>query len=335
MRCNLNCEFCYYRFSKKEEYDWELIKNQLDKMKFYYNLEAVDITGGEPTVCSYIVNMVKYCKLIKLKPTIITNAQIPFIIEKCIDAGLDDLLISIHDLGKHYDEITKGSFKKLMKTVELCHKKRFKFRTNTVVTKHNLPRLTKIAKFIAEKVKPRIHNFIIFNPHEGTEWRDKVDEAKFQAKYSEIEPKLKKAIDILKKHKIWANVRYMPLCFMKGYEQHVCNFHQWQYDPYEWEYKSGWNLKKEDYEDIKEKAIAEGVFGTGDELIHNYIAKQNIKGNIFLNKCKHCVNRFICDGIYPQYARKFGLEEIKPLFGNIYIRDPMFYREPYRKYFSK
>jgi MoaA/NifB/PqqE/SkfB family radical SAM enzyme len=331
MVCNLKCRFCYYAFcNKRENYPLKDIKRRLLIYKKYYGLEAVDITGGEPTIHPNIVDIVRYCNRIGIKPTIITNGQRPDVISQLIDAGLDDLLISFHDLKDHYDNLVrvKGAFDRLIKTIQVCKKKKFSFRTNTTVTKLNIPRLCEIALFLKSKVKPRIHNWILFNPHEYTEWSNIVD-IEFQPRYSVAARELKKAIDILKP--IWSNVRYIPLCFMKGYEQHVCNFMQWQYDPYEWEYRSISLLTN--FEVLRIAKNYKG-YGEGVEKFYNYWSKRITRHNVPPKKCLKCANIEICRQQYPQYIAAFGDKEFRPYKGKK-ILDPMFYREKFRKYFSK
>ena len=350
MVCNIKCEFCYYRYLKnKNHQSFEEVKKKLDKFKFYYDLTYVDITGGEPTIYPHIKEMIRHCNKIDLKPTIITNAQIPKVFPELITLGLEDLLISIHGTQEDHDKAVGKSdaFKRVCETIETLKNINFTFRTNTTITQHNFRNLPKLAKFL-KRIEPRIANFIIFNPHEGTLWARQFN-VKFQVKYTEIAPYLKEAIDIMMRNGIWVNVRYFPVCLLRGYEKHICNFHQWQYDPYEWEYKSSWNLSKNEQGRLIVEAKKAGTYGHADEeKLHNYLTKREIrgsrksgrnflnriynhlrgrqKGNIFTEKCKDCINFLICDGIYPQYARSFGVGEFKLLEDDIYIRDPLYYR---------
>lgn len=331
MICNLRCKFCYYyTLRKKEHCKLKELKRQLYLYKHYFGLDSVDITGGEPTIYPYIREIVNSCKEIGLKSCIITNGQTPDTISELIDLGLNDLLISVHDLKKDYDSLVQaqGAFRRLLKTIKICHKKNFSFRTNTTVTKFNLSRLIKIAHFLKNEVKPRIHNWILFNPHEGTLWSVE-NTISFQPKYSEAATQIKKAIDILKP--IWSNVKYIPLCFMKGYEHHVCNFMQWQYDPYEWEYRSMNMLSNKKVLKIIKNYKG---FGISIEKFFNAWSKRITRHNIITDKCKKCSNVEICRQQYPQYVRRFGDAEFKPYLGKL-ILDSMCYREKYRKEFSK
>jgi len=295
-----------------------VLKQWADKLRFKYDLDAVDLTGqGEPTVYPLIRDIVKYCAEIGLKPTIITNGQLTKVISELIGDGfIDDFLVSIHDIGSGYEELTqvKGSWNRMLNTLKLLKKRNMRFRTNSTVTKINLPRLKEIVR-IAKQYGSRIHNFIIFNPHENTEWADKIN-LDFQAKYSEIEKPLKEAIDLAKKIGLWVNVRYIPLCMMKGYEEHVCNFHQWIYDPYEWNEASGNNVELKTEQDYIQ------------------FVKRKTSVNHFKEECDKCANRDICDGIYPQYVKAFGDEEFTIKRGEK-ADHPLFYRGKFVKEYSK
>ncbi|HON55855.1 MAG TPA: hypothetical protein PLJ38_02440 [bacterium] len=42
--------------------------------------------------------------------------------------------------------------------------------------------------------------------------------------------------------------------------------------------------------------------------------------------CKKCAYYNICDGIYPQYSKRFGNDEFKPIIGKK-ITDPIYFRK--------
>lgn len=314
--CQLKCRFCYYAFmdgSQRKHPSIDMLKKWAYTLRNDFKLEAVDLTGqGEPTTHPNIRELVDYCNQIGLKPAIITNGQIS---KNFIDLDTD-WLVSIHDIGEHYEYLTqvKNSWSRMKEFLEELKSHNKSFRVNTVVSKHNLSRLKQIVDTGLEH-GARIQNFIIFNPHEGTAWANKTN-IEFQAKYSEIEKPLKEAIDYAMSKGLWCNVRYIPLCMMKGYEHHVCNFHQWIYDPYEWDEASGNNINLE----------------TEQEYID--FIKMKCRANHFKKECERCMNKDICDGIYPQYIREFGDEEFVPKEGEA-VKDPMYYRGKYVEEYSK
>ena len=327
--CNVKCCFCYYyKEENREQRSLEEMKREMDEFRNRYRLDYVDITGGEPTVYKRLPELVAYCRSIGLLPTVITNGQKSEMYADLIDAGLEDLLISIHGYREDCDRALnrEGAFDRIKKTIEIIKAKKFGFRTNTTLLNFNYKNLPKLAEeFIT--MGPRISNFIAFNPHEGTEW-SKEGDVDFQPKHSDVAPYLKEAIDRLMAAGIWVNVRYFPLCMLKGYEQHVCNFHQWQWDPYEWDYSQGYKLDQKEMKKIKHRAEHENVYGTfREERMKLWITKHRACGkNVFFEQCRNCANKAICDGVYPQYATRFGSGEFVPVEGEL-IRDPLYYRK--------
>jgi MoaA/NifB/PqqE/SkfB family radical SAM enzyme len=271
MRCNINCPFCYYKdLEEKSDIPISKIKRELWTLRNIYKFEYIDISGGEPTIYPYIKEVVYYSNKIGIKPTIITNALNSNLLKRLIlKEGLEDLLISIQGINDVHNKAVgyKGAFQKVLKTIEMLKDLKFSFRINTTIISYNYKLLPKMASFFV-KIGPRIVNFIAFNPHERGGWAKKMPP--FQVKYSEIAPYLKEAIDVLMTNQIWVNVRYFPLCVLNGYEKHVCNFCQWQYDPYEWR-----NIIPKTMEKFFiEEAVKENVFGeTPDEKLLNYVNK--------------------------------------------------------------
>lgn len=331
--CNAKCPWCYYQSfltdQPKNHLSLEELKSKVEKQRNYYNLGWTDLTGkGEPTLHPNITEIVKLCAEAKLKPTVITNGLLPNVVDKLIAVGLDDLLLSVHGVGEIHDSAVavNGAFGKVLETLKVMEDRGFRFRTNTVLTKLNMENLPDLAEFLS-KHNPKMVNFICFNPHEGTEWSHQSLFPDFQAKYSEIRPHLSKAIDILTANNIWANVRYFPLCQLPGYEKHICNYHQHMYDPMEWNLCDGFDLTKELMQQYVEMAKFEGTYGSSDyEKLLNFLVPREVQGNFMTNCCRSCINFLICDGLYSVYTKRFGFQELSGVEGNLYLRDPIFYR---------
>ena len=348
MACNANCTFCYYKGQGcKSSVALQKIKRTLIIYKQYYGLENVDISGGEPTIYPDIAEMVSFSSRIGLKPTIITNALKPSVLAELAAGGLDDAIISLHNTGKKHDKAVgrQGAGRKLFESVGVLKKYGTSFRTNTTITSQNYKSLPAISKELV-KLGPKMVNFIVFNPCRESVWSRNKNVA-FQARYGEIAPYLKEAIDELSGRNIWANVRYMPLCVMRGYEKHVCNFKQLIYDPYEWTPVPTYSINRDSQAELAKRARRDNIYGTSDyELLCNYIIEHNLLGlkiyadkdrrisrekrgmygNKYPEKCTECVNYNICDGIYWQYERSFGLDDFVPVAGKKHHTDPLAYR---------
>jgi MoaA/NifB/PqqE/SkfB family radical SAM enzyme len=331
--CNVKCCFCYYKYGDNLGHTpFDNIKRILEKFKKEYNIEYVDITGGEPTIHPQIIEIIKSSLEYGIKPTVITNAQKTKTISKLIDNGLEDILVSIQGLGSKHDEAVnkKGAFNKVMETLLILKDRGFGFRTNTVLTNYSCPDIEAMAELFIE-LSPRIVNLISFNPYEGSLWKDR-NNNEFQLSYTLQAKATRKAIDILSYAGIWVNVRYIPFCFMKGCEKHVCNFLQLQYDPYEWEYTASNGLSADQISNLTDKAVTSCSFGTDKKEKFYYFAMQRIiKNNKTVAACRECSNINICDHIYSQYINEFGENEYVPFKGEV-LKDTMHYRKTDRRW---
>ena len=244
--CNLRCHFCYFLDKIMDrnhpEHDFlplEKLKQMCKTLVDVYGNNSVDIQGGEPTIYRHITDLMRYCNEIGLKPTLITNGQVLANIDKCRqlkDAGVYDLLISMHGLGKRYDKIVvvDGAAAKLQKAIANVAEVGIPFRLNCVLCADALPDLMGVAKLAVEK-RARAVNYIAFNPFVDQACGGKRS-AENVPKYSDVMSYLLPAIDLLDAHGIEVNVRYLPFClFPEKYRKFLQNFQQITYDLHEWE----------------------------------------------------------------------------------------------------
>jgi MoaA/NifB/PqqE/SkfB family radical SAM enzyme len=337
MACNVSCRFCYYIGLHKDR-STENIKKQIDIAK-KYGMEHIDFSGGEPTMRGDFLELVSYAKKKGFKTICaLTNGQ-KFIdkefLKECRDAGLNEILFSVHGYNeKNHDWLTRvpGSFNKLMKSIENAKKNGIPFRTNTTVTKANYKHLTEHAKIFI-KLKPIQSNFILFNDWDCAE---SVAED-FSIKYSVASPYLKKAIDKMKGHVKSINVRYIPFCFMLGYEKYVCDYSQKIYDPYEWSQRllSKFGDPLNFQNTLKHYGFV--VMGTlkfrpkfklnfNEYLEDVFLAYRRSTYKKPKDKCGKCKFNNICDGLEASYAKIIGTDELKPQIGEK-ITDPLFFRK--------
>jgi pyruvate-formate lyase-activating enzyme len=244
--CNLRCHFCYFLDKIMDRNHPEHDFFELDKLKAMcktlvdvYGNNSVDIQGGEPTIYRHITQLIQYCNEIGLKPTLITNGQVLANPEKCRqlkEAGVYDLLISVHGLGQRYDKIVvvNGAAAKLQKAIDNVAAAGIPFRFNCVLCTDALPDLHGVARLAVAK-GARAVNFIAFNPFIDQACGGKRS-AENVPKYSEVVDYLIPAIDLLDANGIEVNVRYLPFClFPEKYRKFVQNFQQIVYDLHEWE----------------------------------------------------------------------------------------------------
>ena len=333
--CNLRCAFCYYieRLSE-EKPPIECLKAELIRARKYGALD-VDFTGGEPTIRTDLPELIAFARNLGYRDIcIITNGQMlskPGCCEKLVKQGLNDVLFSIHGLYETHDQLTRvpGSFRRITDAVENIKNLGVKFRTNTTVVKHNFRQLPEMGAFFL-KLKPESVNFIVFNPwYSSGSQKEEVT-----SRYSESAPFLKKAIDALAPSIKKVTVRYMPYCFMEGYEKYVCNFPHRKYDTDEWSHSTRLRLdSKFFWGSILYRTIRYRVppkrFSDIDDLADHVVVRQVQRSlHVKAEQCPMCKYYKICDGVKKGYAQLFGLSEINPVKGER-IKDFMYFRGPY------
>lgn len=336
--CNVKCKFCYFLNtvnSPPPEKPIEKVKEELKKAKEYYGLEWLDISGGEPTLYKHIIDALEYSKSIGLKLCLITNGVYTKKIRELVDLGIDDILLSIEGIGElHNNMVGVDVYSKVHQTMNMLRDKEYIFRTNTVVTNVNCNGLFKLADKLISEYNVKQINLIPFNPHSGVQWTN-TDNVIFQGKYSDYIRDIKMVIELADLHGVWVNVRYLPLCLAKGFEGHVCNFKQNVYDPYDWVGFFEWGYTKEKIQQLSD-TVDDEVYGElgSYERACNMAMKNLTNRNVRLDRCRDCINYYICDGLYSQYIRNFGDKEFQPITGgNVWkIRNPNVYRMDDRRW---
>ena len=348
--CNLKCRFCYYGDSaniKCKEPTFEELKEQI---KIAKNAGALDIdfSGGESTIMKFFPELISYTKNLGFRDIcVITNGlrmSNKDYAKKLVDSGLNNVLFSLEGYNsKTHDYLTRvpGSFDKINKAIKNAKELGLKVRINITVTKENYKVLDKFAKHIL-KYEPDAVNFIKFNP-----WDVAFSAAKeLSPKYTEISPHIKKAIDILSPKVLKITIRYIPYCFMKNYEKHVCNCLHNKYDADEWfipmiQHKMGKvssssmiksNLLKKFIKNFKYILQVNPFYVRNfDDLVAQVVTKKMYTKP---SKCKKCKYYRICDGIDKPYPKIFNTNEIIPVIGKK-IKNPMIFREKYLEKYNE
>lgn len=324
--CDVKCIFCYDAKINKSARKWLLYENALmalEKFKRYYDCCFVDFMGGEPTIYPHIINLVKHSSDIGLLPTCVTNGislTRSYLLEKLKEAGLHDILMSVHGLGKTARllyGVNFDVFSRQLKAIDKLNVLSIPFRINTTVINRNIHQLPELAKF-ASKINAQVLNLISFNPY--FEWSTEKN-IHFQVRHSEACPYICEAIEIAESNNIEINARYFPLCVIRGYEKNIYTNFQLPYDPHEWDFNSWFDLGAR-------KPISSFWY----LYQSNRVRKRN--GYIYTHRCSKCSAKLICDGIHSQYYYKFGDEELTPFTGKIILDPKWFTRQQPKKHYN-
>jgi MoaA/NifB/PqqE/SkfB family radical SAM enzyme len=307
--CNYRCEFCYYKTQLNDVTEFNVIKERIDYL-VACGITEVDLSGGESSIHKQWFDILDYCKNKGLKVSCLSNgykfANKEFI-AKSKEHGLDEILFSVHGYDKESHNILVGhrkGFENIIEAINNAHELGILVRINCTVTHKNYKSLD--TKFVAlmELLKPFEVNFLTLNYWSDADNQETVS-------YPEITPHVHKAIDKLKDQVEIINVRYTPYCFMKGYEQYVCNYYQHIYDVYDWNIAVyDQRITPEEYNKDKLKALYDSAARNRN---YTYYKKK---------ECMDCKHYYLCDGVENQIKEI----ELRPEAGNK-ITEVNFYRK--------
>lgn len=289
-KCNCNCIFCSFgnHIQRAEEERHHGIKS-LEEVKKDIDFAAsipvklFAFSGGEPTIRKDIFEMVEYAKSKKIPGIQVqTNGRLFYYkdyCEKIIRAGVNDFVISLHsDKEEVHDKLmgASGTFRQVIKGIKNLKELNQKVKINVVINTLNYRDLLNIAKFLVKLGTDEIR--FVFITLEGS--AQKNPEA-ITPTMTEVAPFLHKALDFALK-KVPCYVYNMPLCFMEGYEELVVELTQ-----------GDTQLRGPGFE-----------VSIGDN-------RRTLK--VKSDACKECKHKNLCQGVWKNYAKVYGLDELKPV----------------------
>jgi len=333
--CNLRCRFCYYIQDIKNLKKGKYLSIQECKklIQFYHNhnMKILEFTGGEPTIREDFFELVNYaCENMKFSDiSLITNGvrlANKSYAKELVQLGVKDFLFSLHgSTANLHDYMTcvSGSYKLLIKAVENLQNLGVKVRCNSVVTGNNLNDIYPRAELF-RSLDIKTVNFIMFNPLEQANCQKE----KNFVPYSRASVYLKQVIDSMNDDFKKLTIRYMPLCLMTEYEEYVQNVHQVHYDHDEWNYYLRAYIREPYWKWLG--GVTSGLFLLPHKITWKRWGWEHAKhaaileAHTWLHKCKlpvcqSCSYKFICGGVWEEYAKKFDCKELNSQKGPFLI----------------
>jgi MoaA/NifB/PqqE/SkfB family radical SAM enzyme len=312
--CNYDCEFCYYRDKLDVKTEFDIVKDRADYL-LAYGIKQVDLSGGESSVSPDWFKILDYCRDKFEHISCLSHggkfANIDFLKESQ-EHGLQEILFSLHGAtADTHDAITnrRGSFTRILKAIDNAKQLGIVVRINCTVYHRNYHQLVNIYADLINSINPLEVNFITLNY-----WDDvHID----NVTYKDMTDHIKGCIDILNKDMI-INVRYVPYCYMDGYEQYVCDQYQHIYDIYDW--------NKEMYSNVIDVSKQ---YTHEEKLQFAHEACKKFRARFYRKKldCLKCKHFYICDGVEREIADK---NEVYPAPGDK-IKNVNFYRQGHFK----
>ena len=291
--CNYRCYFCYYKNELDKKTSFEVIKKRIDTL---YNIGCrdFDLSGGESSIHPDFFKILEYIKSLNPdnKIACLTNGskfKNKDFLKKAKDSGLSEILFSLHSVNEIHDKMTgiKNSYNHIIKAIYNAKDLDIVVRLNSTITDVNYKLVDTEYFEVVEKIEPLEMNFLPLNYFSQNSNSSGMD-------YSKILEPIKRFIDLSKIPLI--NVRYVPFCYMIGYEKHVVGYYQHIYDVYDW------NIAMYEYLEPNLTNLAVQAASNRKQCYRKSDA------------CRNCKYFYICDGIEPQVL-KTGCE-FKPVQGS-------------------
>jgi len=219
-KCNQNCLFCS---NPSNNLTLSYAKGKKIINNFILDgCDGVIFTGGEPTLADNLLQLINYCKEKKLNIKMITNAQKisdKFFLDKIIRAGVNHFHISIYSCRKDVQAfLTKksDSLEHIFKSLKNLEKyKNISVNINTAINKYNAGHLSDNVAWIISNF-PNINHFV-WNNLDSSGLNEEINK-KLTPRLNDFYLELKKAAEILRKHRKTFRVERVPLCYMPGFE---------------------------------------------------------------------------------------------------------------------
>lgn len=223
--CNQKCVFCSVP-PFNEQPSFEELKERIKKIKEEGTTELM-LSGGEPTIRKDLTNIIAYGKSLGFESiTMQTNGVLiknKEKIEELFSAGMSKIFVSFHShIKQTYNELTgtKSDYEKVLETLKLLNVYEGRLGVNITINSLNYRHLTELLKFLLTNY-PKIHSFSInFCDLLG----DAADNPSIVPRFSDVEPYLNESMKILKKENKPFMVDFVPVCFMKGFEDHCTEY---------------------------------------------------------------------------------------------------------------
>lgn len=293
-KCNNMCQFCIDENKRDlpDKTTQQIMQEMISARQ--RGTTYLEMIGGESTIRPDIILLVSSAKKLGFETIAMATNGRMFSYDKfarqIIEAGLTNLIFSIHGHNaKLHDSLTrsKGSFNQLMRGFENV-KKLLGLRSigsNTTIVKQNYKDLRKIGEMIY-KMGIRNSEFIFVDPTYGAAYSNF---KKYVPKISTIAPYIKECLDIKKEDESirhWT-IRYVPLCYFQDYLDQVS--------------------------EIGEVKLFNTEHLAPDYQNFDVEGSRSIVGRAKSKKCKSCKLNNSCEGIWKEYIKYYGDQELKPI----------------------
>lgn len=284
--CNNNCVHCVIT-DKKDTKDLttQEIKDIIDGVP---KEQTVGFTGGEATVRSDFIELLKYAKSTGHETALQTNGTqfAKWDFAEAAAPYLDDVLIAIHShIPEIHNSIVRisGMYEKTIEGFKNIIKLKIPHSTQTVISKLNVDDLCETYDFI-QSLDPGVWMSLTY-PHPNGNALHNADVV--CPAFSEIKDTLQKT---LAKHHEHLRTEAIPMCYLYPYQDDVYNFDEHLAD----DDRQGMDPANKNATFFDEKGITKSYTSS--------IVNEKRKGI----RCAECVFNIRCFGVWKEYVTLHG-----------------------------
>ncbi|OIO11585.1 MAG: hypothetical protein AUJ52_01810 [Elusimicrobia bacterium CG1_02_63_36] len=284
--CNNRCRFCV-QGDKRERFQSRPLERVLTDLREGREGGACEVvlTGGEPTLQPTLLQAIREAKRLGYSNIQVqTNGRRFFYGNFCdelIEAGANEFAPAVHGSRPEiHDYLTRapGSWAQTVGGIRNLKRRGMRVSVNTVVTRGNYRDLPEIARLL---VKLRVRLFQFAFVHEvgeagkNSRW--------LTARYSRCVPFIHEGLRIAREADTPSFTEAVPLCFMRGYENHVA-------------------------ERVMPRTKIHDAEGTIADYTRYRLGEGKTKGP----PCETCRRENRCEGPWREYPEQFGWKEFVP-----------------------
>lgn len=293
-----------------------------------------DITGGEPTAHPGLVDVIAEATRLGLATRIITLGQfLPkkdfALMNRLLAAGVTDFIFSTHAADEAlFHELTGESLAASEACKTYLDNIGFSYTINATISNKNFKTLPDMALMFAGHSGCHLVNLLCFMPL--YEWAGDHG-AEVEANFMEALPYLTEAVAILDAKGIAVNIRYAPMCQVRGLEKHMVGIVGVRYDPHEWNNRiDHYATDEADPDEIGRRIDIipgeppgaglylfdqPGEIGGVPDIMGFRGPSSASASKLFPTKCTGCAAMGTCDGVSPGYLARHGAEDMQPYPG--------------------
>lgn len=213
--CNQNCAFC----SNPPSDAVQTLQAACEQVRHLLEAgyDGVILTGGEPTLCEFLPELIRYAATQGLPARMITNGQLTAdhaLLKSYVDAGLDQMHVSLHSCRDEVQARLSDNPESLTNLrATLCHAASLGLPVdvNTVINRENADHLHETVRFLIEQ-HPEVKHFVFNNidprQNRASEHREII------AQPWQFEVSLNRAMSRLAAAGRTFRVERVPLCYM-------------------------------------------------------------------------------------------------------------------------